>query len=158
MNMKHLLWAACLASVVVPGALRADTVRDQILSDAEFFSTSGCQILRVGFNYPTRKVAHFPYERGDEIRIELEALSVDAEGAVESRRRESLNPPLESEALVSGIAYEGNAVPRPFLRITLRRVSTFKVSQGGDFRSIVIAFPQPQGSGTCEPVFPQSLE
>lgn len=158
MRMMFRFGSAMLLLSLMPHTLHADTVRDQILSGATFFSTSGCQVLRVDFNYPTRQVAHFPFERGEELRIELEALSVDAEGAVETRRRESLNPPRESEDLISGIAYEGNAVPRPYLRITLRRVSQFKVSQGGDFRSVVVAFPQPQGSGTCEPVFPETLE
>ena len=158
MSLRPLFVVTSMVSLLLPGALRADTVRDQILSDAEMFNTSGCRILRVGFNYPTRQVAHFPFERGDELRVELEPLSVDAEGAVESKRRESLNPPRDSEDLISGIAYEGNAVPRPYLRITLRQVSAFKVSQGADFRSVVVSFPQPQGSGSCDPIFPEKLQ
>lgn len=158
MKAKPLFLLAWLSFGSAIGVVRADTVRDQILSDAVFFSTSGCQILKVDFNFPTRQVAHYPFARGQELRIELEALSIGAEGAVESHRRESLNPPRESQDLISGIAYEGNAVPRPFLRITLRRIAEFKVSQGSDFRSVVVAFPQPQGSGTCEPVFPAYAE
>jgi hypothetical protein len=126
-------------------------VRDQFLSRALYFETSGCQVIKVEFNAPMRYVSHYPYERGVELRIELAALSVPSG---DERRREALKPPSESEGVLVSIVYEGNAVPKPLLTFTFRRAVTFKVAQGEDFRSLIIAIAKPEGSGVCNPDFP----
>lgn len=156
MNAKWI--AAVLAfSCLLPGSVgtsHGDTIRDQVLSDVEFFDSSACQFLNVKFNFPTRVVAHYPFARGAELRIELDTLSISRDASVDVHRRESLNPPQESEDVLSGITYEGNAVPKPYLRLTFRHIVDFKVGQGKDFRSVVVAIRQAQGSGICESVYP----
>lgn len=155
-SFSALTLAACAIGLAMP--VQADTVRDQILSGAQFFDSSGCQILSIDFNFPTRVVAHYPYDKGDELRIELATLSISGDANVDSHRREALNPPKDSEDVLSGITYEGSAVPRPYLRLTFRHSVVFKVGQGKDFRSVVVAIRQPQGSGVCEPVYPSNDE
>jgi hypothetical protein len=118
------------------------------------FETSACQILKIEFNFPTRYVSHYPYDRGTELRIELDALSIGSDDAQFERRREALNPPDEIDDVVAAITYEGNTVPRPILTLTFRQSVAFKVAQGDDFRSLIVAIARPQGSGVCEPVFP----
>lgn len=160
MKARHFA-ATLLLALATPGAMsvaHSDTIRDQVLSDVEFFDSSACQLVNVKFNFPTRVVAHYPYAHGAELRIELDTLSVSGDGRVDVHRRESLNPPKESEDVLSGITYEGNAVPRPYLRLTFRHAVDFKVGQGKDFRSVVVAIRQAQGSGTCEPVYPEMQE
>jgi hypothetical protein len=133
-------------------------VRDEILSGAQFFDSSACQILNIDFNFPTRVVAHYPFSKGNELRIELAGLTSSGDARGDAHRRESLDPPKESGDVVSGITYEGSAVPRPYLRLTFRRQVDFKVGQGKDFRSVVVAIKQPQGSGVCDPVYPANDE
>jgi len=157
--MKSLTASALAAFVLglsVP--VQADTVRDEILSGAAFFDSSGCQILNIDFNFPTRVVAHYPFSKGNELRIELAGLTGNGDTRSQAHRREALDPPKDSTDLVSGITYEGSAVPRPYLRLTFRHAVDFKVGQGKDFRSVVVAFRQPQGSGVCEPVYPANDE
>lgn len=157
--MKQALLAASAAlTMYAVMVAHADTVRDQILSDAEFFDSSACQILNIRFNFPTRVVAHYPFSTGAELRIELAALVTSTEANVDSHRREALEPPRDAQDVVSGIAYEGNAVPRPYLRVTFRKPVDFKVGQGKDFRSVVIAIKQAHGSGVCEAVYPEGEE
>ena len=148
--------AGLLFGLALP--VQADTVRDEILSGAQFFDSSACQILNIDFNFPTRVVAHYPFSKGNELRIELASLTSSGDGRVDAHRREALDPPKESGDVVSGITYEGSAVPRPYLRLTFRRPVDFKVGQGKDFRSVVVAIKQPQGSGVCEPVYPANDE
>jgi hypothetical protein len=157
--MKTLTASVAAAFLIVlVGPVQADTVRDEILSDAQFFDSSACQILNIDFNFPTRVVAHYPFSKGNELRIELAALTGSGDARANSHRREALDPPKDSGDIVSGITYEGSAVPRPYLRLTFRHAVDFKVGQGKDFRSVVVAFRQPQGSGVCEPVYPANDE
>jgi hypothetical protein len=133
----------------------AAPVRDQILSRARYFESSSCGLLQIEFNLPIRYVSHYPYEEGTELRIELDAVAISPDDAKFERRREALLPPEESGDLLSTIIYEGNAVPRPLLTLTFRKSVRFKVAQGEDFRSIIVAIPRPNGSGVCDPIFPE---
>ena len=63
--MKTLTASVAAAFLIVlVGPVQADTVRDEILSDAQFFDSSACQILNIDFNFPTRVVAHYPFSKG----------------------------------------------------------------------------------------------
>ena len=134
----------------------AAAVRDQILSRANYFESSACAVLEIEFNLPARYVAHYPFAHGSELRIELDAFASTADEAGFERKREALEPPKESRDLIAQIVYEGNTVPRPVLTVTFRRDVPFKLAQGSDFRSVIVAVPRPGGSGVCEPVFPDT--
>jgi hypothetical protein len=148
----------CAVFAVALSATTADaaTVRDQILSRALYFETSACRVLKVEFNAPTRYVSHYPFDHGTELRVELDALSISSDDARVERRREALDPPKGSDDVVASIVYEGGTIPRPRLAITFRQSVAFKLAQGGDFRSLIVAIAQPQGSGVCDPVFPET--
>lgn len=153
--MRTSVAAAVLAAcLIAPDALAASAVRDQILSRALYFKTSACHVLKIEFNLPTRYVSHYPYDSGNELRIELDTLSSSPGDAAFEGRRESLHPPNESDEVLASITYEGNTVPRPVLTLAFRQVVAFKVAQGEDFRSVIVAIARPHGSGVCEPVFP----
>lgn len=151
---QTLAAAALTAFALALQSPHAATVRDQVLSRADYFETSACQIVRIGFNFPTRYVAHYPFDRGTELRIEVDALSSGRDGTQFERKRESLEPPREFGDLLAAITYEGNVVPRPILTLAFRKTVSFKVAQGEDFRSLIVAVARPEGSGVCEPVFP----
>jgi hypothetical protein len=147
---------AILLAVGLAQLGHAASVRDQILSGVSYFESSACRLLQVEFNLPVRYVSHYPFEQGTELRIELDAVTMNSDDTKFERKREALKPPEESRDLLSTIIYEGNAVPRPLLTLTFRKSVRFRVGQGEDFRSVVVAIPHPGGSGVCEPIFPES--
>lgn len=149
-----LATATLTALALALQSTQAAVVRDQVLSHVDYFETSACQIVKIGFNSPTRYVAHYPFDHGTELRIEVDTLASGRDGAQFERKRESLEPPREFGELLAAITYEGNVVPRPILTLAFRQSVSFKVAQGDDFRSLIVAVARPQGSGTCEPVFP----
>ena len=150
---------ACITAALAVASLlpaRAEVITDQILSRASYFETSSCSLVKVELNFPARYVRHFPFDRGTELRIELVPVNVDEDERKFLYRRESLRPPENSDSFITSIFYEGNAIPRPTLTFAFRRELSFKVGQGGDFRSVVVAFAKPSGSGVCEPAFPET--
>lgn len=151
---QTLTTAALTAFALALLPTHAASVRDQVLSRADYFATSACQIVKIVFNFPTRYVAHYPFDHGTELRIEVDALASGRDGTQFDRKREALEPPREFGELLAAITYEGNVVPRPILTLAFRQSVTFKVAQGDDFRSLIVAVARPQGSGVCEPVFP----
>ena len=158
-HIPRVLAIACAAAALshsVTQPARAEAVTDQILSRADYFETSACAIVKVELNFPARYVRHFPFDHGRELRVELVPVRVDEDERKFLFRRESLRPPEESMTMISSILYEGSAVPRPTLTFAFRRDLSFKVGQGGDFRSLVVSIAKPDSSGACEPVFPET--
>jgi hypothetical protein len=153
-RLRTLATATLTALAFALQSTHAASVRDQVLSRADYFATSACQIVKIGFNFPTRYVAHYPFDHGTELRIEVDTLTSGRDGTQFDRKREALEPPREFGGLLAAITYEGNVVPRPILTLTFRQSVAFKVAQGGDFRSLIVAVARPQGSGVCEPEFP----
>jgi hypothetical protein len=153
-------WAAAGAAIALsfaaPYSARAEAVTDQILSRADYFESSACAIVKVELNFPARYVRHFPFDHGQELRIEIVPVRVDEDERKFLFRRESLRPPEDARSMITSILYEGSAVPRPTLTFVFRRDLSFKVGQGGDFRSLVVAIAKPDSSGTCEPEFPET--
>jgi len=49
------------------------------------------------------------------------------------------------------VAYEGDVADGPYLTLLFRNPVAFKVAEGRDFRSIIIASPGPEASESCKP-------
>jgi hypothetical protein len=157
-NMRSSVIAAVVAGGIVLGAIapaaRAAPVRDEILSQVSHFGTSACHVLKIEFNVPTRYISHYPLERGTELRIDVRALLISRDPARFARRREALAPPKQSRTVLAAIEYDGSTLPGPTLNLAFRESVAFRVAQGDDFRSVIVAIARPRGSGVCEPIFP----
>lgn len=128
---------------------QAQPVRDKILADADIRQESECAFVRVGFNFPVRYVKHFPYEYGEELRIQLDPIAISPVDRDALFKRESMRPPSNEIAALLEIIYEGDMEGGPFLTLLFRRPVAFKVGQGADFRSLMIVVPGSKASAPC---------
>ncbi len=145
------IWMVALVGLILLSVgLHAQPSRDKILSGVEVDEDTGCAIIKVEFNFPVRYVKHFPYESGEELRIQLEHIVIsplDEEGL---SRRESFSPPNDFAKLIE-VVYEGDIIGGPFLTLLFRYPVDYKVQQGSDFRSLIVAVPGPEAGEPCLP-------
>jgi len=137
-----LLYAACGA-----GAPRAQPLPGRVLEDV---STSG-RCLTVTLSFPLQYVSHFPFAAGTTLRIRLRRSApvgrIDGDAPV---RREVARPPGRRALHISDVAFEGDAPGGPYLVVNFDRETGFRVGQGRDFRSFVIAILE---GGVVPPCF-----
>jgi len=154
-GIHHFRLRALVAAMVVTFCAAtyatAQPIRDRVLSDVRVTEQADCSIVRVSLNFPIRYVSHFPLAFGDELRIRLRPIEVPAVDQSALIRRESLRAPISERAAIEQIAYEGDVVAGPTLTLFFRHAVAFKVGQGGDFRSLIIAISGPTPSDTCRP-------
>ena len=145
------IWIVALVGLLILSVgLHAQPPRDKILSGVEVAEDTGCAIIKVEFNFPVRYVRHFPYESGDELRIQVEPIvvsSVDEEGLT---KRESFRPPNNFAKLIE-VIYEGDIIGGPYLTLLFRSPVDYTVQQGADFRSLIVAVPGPEADESCLP-------
>ena len=145
------LAAAIVVAFYAAVSATAQPIRDRVLSDVRVTEQADCSIVRVGLNFPIRYVSHFPLAFGDELRIRLRPIEIPRVDLNALIRRESLRAPASERAAIEQITYEGDVVAGPTLTLFFRHAVAFKVGQGADFRSLVIAIAGPTPSDTCRP-------
>lgn len=150
-----LVSALALGLTSLAPGLQAQPVRDRILASAHLFEDAGCAVVRVNLNLPIRYLSHFPPAYGDELRIRLRPIVVSSEDRALLLRRESVRAPESDRAAIAKIVYEGDDISGPVLTFIFRHPVAFKVGQGSDFRSLVVAISGETPSDTCLPVFPR---
>lgn len=151
LTVLKILTVALVGLLLFSSGLQAQPTRDRILDDVQITEDTGCAVIQVGFNFPVRYVKHFPYEFGDELRIQLEAIVISPVDEEALFTRESVKPPSHNFAKLVEIVYEGDIVGGPFLTLLFRYPVAFKVKQGANFRSMIIAVPGPEASEPCLP-------
>jgi hypothetical protein len=115
------------------------TATNLIVDDIEIVETEGCAIVNIRFNFPVRYMRHFPYNSGEDLRIQLESIVSSAEESAALRTRERVALAPGEAASLSEVLFEGNIDGGPFLSLFFTRPVGFKVKQGSDFRSLVIS-------------------
>lgn len=151
--MKNIIRNAAVALALLvssPGAAAAQGDRHLVLEDVEITEEFDCSTIRVSFTLPVRYVRHFPYEKGDDLRVELQPLTPPAGDKEALFQRESYRPPSNEVAGLQEVVYEGNVEGGPYLSLYFSREAAFRVGQGADFRSIVIAVSGPDAAEPCE--------
>lgn len=118
------------------------------LGDVNITEEDSCAVIQVKFNFPLRYVKHFPYESGDDLRIQFDPIPIAVPPGERSAlfTRESVRPPRNDIASLLEVIYEGNVEGGPFLTLYFRRPVVFKVEQGADFRSLNIVVLGSEGS------------
>jgi hypothetical protein len=140
---------AALAVLAAPTVTLAQTT-DRVLSEATIHEGDRCAIVGVGLNFPVRLVSSFPASFGDELRIRISPVDGgDMDGIRASR--ETLRPPSSRLAAISKIEFEGDRPEGPTLTITFERQTNFRLAQGSDFRSLVVAIAGDKPNPECLP-------
>lgn len=134
---------------------RAEPVLDRALSDVALVSRKSCSIISIGFNFRIRYVSHFPANRGRELRIRLQPLDRGVALAQIFAKREALRAPIDERAAIRAIEFEVRQAEGPILSIQFKRPRSYKVAQGSDFQSIIIAISGRKPSKNCKAVFPR---
>lgn len=156
--IHRLSVAALLAAAVLPvgglGMAHAEPVIDRVFSSADVFEKKGCAIVRLGFNFRVRYVSHFPLENGTDVRIAFRAIDPEIAKAQILTRQESLRAPQSKTAAIKSIEFEASKGTGLSVLVTFEHRVNFKVAQGGDFESLVIAVSSGKKSTKCIPNFP----
>lgn len=146
-----LLGTCALSMIAWPQAGDADRVTNQILAKVRVDEVHACAIVKVSFNFPVRYSDHFPFGYGDEVRVRFRPLNVSEDDLGSLDKRETLASPRSARAAIGKITYEGDNPAGPTLAIFFRHPVAFKVGQGSDFRSLIIAVSGPEPMASCVP-------
>ncbi|HKK05326.1 MAG TPA: hypothetical protein VKA50_05690 [Gammaproteobacteria bacterium] len=144
----RVVWAM-LALMVVSSA-SAQPVRREVLSDVEAASRGDGFRLTVKFALPVSYLSHVPMDTGDTILIHIKPIVLDAAGSSGLSHREALAPPPEAPDYLTDIVYDGEDECSRYLVLHFSRKVSFRVSQGGDMRSLVIDI-RPAGAQGSSP-------
>jgi len=144
--LLSLLWVSLLQGVSI-----AQPVRDRVLADVKIVEKTECAVIHIGLNFPVRYLEHFPLSSGDELRIRLVPIAISADDREALFKRESVRPDPNDLAQLSEVVYEGDVAGGPYLTLLFRHPVQYKVSQGSDFRSILVAVSLPESSAPCKP-------
>jgi hypothetical protein len=145
------LTMALLGLLLLSQGLQAQPVRDKILGEVDISRGPKGTSIQVMFTFPVRYIKHFPYEKGDELRIKFRPIAISPTDRDALFKRESVTPPRDNPVDLSQIIYEGDIEGGPFLTLIFQHPVKFTVSQGTDFRSITILIPDPADTTTCPP-------
>jgi len=126
--------------------------RQLILNSVKITEEGECAVIRVEFSFPVRYIYHFPYESGEDLRIQVKPIEVSRGDRRAVFTRESYGPPPNDIASLSDVVYEGNIVGGPFLTLFFRRPMAFKVDPATDHRSLIIGVHGPKVSKPCPPI------
>lgn len=141
--MRQLAYASAGVAAVGGIVMSADEAfaqpaLDRVLNDANVAEGDQCSVIRINFNFPVRYISHFPNQQGEEIQIRVRPIERSMEPDF-ATRRESLRLPPSDLTPVSDVVFEGARPEGPTLDVLLSSKKFFRVGQGADFRSLVIA-------------------
>jgi tetratricopeptide (TPR) repeat protein len=148
---RPMALACALLSFGLSPRVSAEPVLDRALAAAEVTSRNGCTQVRIGFNIRIRYQSHFPPDHGDELRINVRPLDISQAAADIMTRRESLRAPADKLASIKAIDLVNDAAAGPSLVIQFHKPVYYRVAQGSDFQSVVVAISGNKPSATCKP-------
>lgn len=140
-------------------AVNAQPATATILDEVAVIERPGCLLLDVKFTLPVRYEWHFPASFGKELRIRIAPIVTNPADQSALAIRESTVPRMTRGAELLGVDveqvdYEGDIAGGPFVTLFFKEAVAYKVAQGKDYRSIVIASPGPEASKNCKPELP----
>jgi hypothetical protein len=155
---KNFLAVLLLPAALVPSIALAEPVLDRALSGASVIEESNCSIMRVGFNFRVRYQNHFPSTNGRELRIIVRPIDRNVAAAEIRVKREAVRPPKSRQATIDAIDLEVGRADGLALYINFAKPVHFKVAQGADFTSVVVAMSGRRPSPSCNPEFSVGLD
>lgn len=145
-RVKVLRWLALLVGVLLAVNAIAQPAGGRIISDIVVDEHADTTDLRIVFTFPVRYVSHYPEETGDTLEVKLKEVVISSVDAEFLHERESVRLPKTRLIPLLDISYEGDLPGGPYLTIRFRSPVTYKVSQGSDFRSLLITVNNISGS------------
>lgn len=143
-------FVACVC-MVAPVDVRAQASNDRMLSTVSVAEKAGCAVVKIDFNGRIQYQSHFPAAVGDEVRIQINPLDKTAGDLKTAAVPEALRAPSSERAAIHAIEFERAAGASQALKIYFKRNVAFKIAQGIDFKSVLIAISEPGGTASCSP-------
>jgi hypothetical protein len=124
--------------VFATSTLLAQPARDRVLDDLEMVESEEAVTITVNLTIPVRYIRHFPYDAGDELRINVMPFDVRSEDREALLKRESLAPFRDELPFLEEVVYEGDIEGGRYLTLFFNKVVAYEVEQGRDSRSLVV--------------------
>jgi hypothetical protein len=118
--------------------LLAQPVADRVLDDLEMAENEDAVTITVNLTIPVRYVRHFPYDTGDELRINVMPFDARTEDREALFERESLAPFRDELPFLEEVVYEGDIEGGRYLTLFFNEVVAYEVEQGRNSRSMVV--------------------
>jgi len=151
MKKKIILVLTVALLMVLQWTGGASARQFQILDEVWLVEHEECRFIEVKFNIPMRYIKHFPFERGSDLRIKLDPLVINRSDESAQFRREYPGSVSAEVADIADVIFEGDIEGGPFLALYFHEGVAFRVWQGADFRSLIIAISE-QENTPCDPV------
>lgn len=141
-----------LAGLCLSVAAPAQPVTGQMIDRVIVSPAAGCYDVTIGLTIPMQYVGHFPAEEGDLLRIRLKPAVTEARPPGIGALRESARPNVMSGSPLLDVTYEGNT-DEPQLIVQFTHVVAYSVTQGDDFRSLLLRIrpSETDGRTSCQP-------
>jgi hypothetical protein len=140
-----------LAASLVSSTVNAQGAADRLLLGVSVAESNACTIVKIEFNGRAQYLSHVPQASGDELRIQVAPLDEVAGGYPSKVGPEAIRAPSNPRAAIHAIEIERNG-SRATLVINFTRIVTYKVAQGVDYKSLLVAIAPPGASAPCTPV------
>lgn len=116
----------------------AQPVAGRILDGVSMKGATEKIAVSINFNFPVRYLSHFPDETSQELRIQLQPISVSSDDLNALSKRESFTPAQGNPANITEIIYEGDSYSNLFMTVYFNSKTRFSVKQGSDYRSVLV--------------------
>jgi len=120
----------------------AQPTRDRILDDVHIKDKNGCITIQIAFTFPVSYISHYPFEKGDELRIALEPINIPPSQREDLFDRETIKPHRHKKTPLVEVTYEGD-INGFSATLLFSEVVTYEVGQGSDFRSLLVSVRNP---------------
>ncbi len=147
------LSAITISTIAVIGVLVFTThllAARVVVDDIRITQEQECYRVKVSFNFPVQYIKHFPYERGEDLRVQLSPILTGTEERAALFTYEKIQLPYDDTGDLIDVAYEGNVEGGPYLTFYFKEPVNFKVGQGKDIRSLLVAFSPIGAVSLCE--------
>ncbi len=142
--------AVAATAVLTTVAAVAEPVTDEFAASAQVVAANGCALLNVQFHYRVQDIAHFPPDRGQELRVTLRPIDPVASDLKGMFPRQGV--PIERADLagIDTVTVDFDQAIGPTLRVLFNRQVAFDLSHSENFESILVAVPRPGSSAICK--------
>ena len=134
---------------LLPGLAIAQTL-DQVLSDVSAKDGDDCAVVAISLNAPIRLLNALLPGNAAELQIRMAPVAgseISSFGGVS----ESLRAPSSANVMVRKIEFDGDAPQGPTLTVAFDHAMNYEVTQGDDFRSVLITVWAHARKAQCHP-------
>jgi hypothetical protein len=122
----------------------AQPTLNYVLDNVHIRDKNGCITVRIAFTLPINYVSHYPFNKGDELRIKIDPVSTSPSERETLFDREVIKPHRHKQKTpLVQVMYEGDIDNDFSITLLFSEEVAYEVGQGEDFRSILVSIRNP---------------